>query len=1044
MAIQTRISGALRALVGSEAKSNIWGSDWRSFMGISGDGGGVGEIGPSSSDWMKARTSESYVYRCIDVRGNAIAQVPLRVWEVDKAGQRKAIEHPALEVLESTNELSWVDGIPTLMRYTLAAEDLTGRSVWKLAFNSRKMPTEIFWLPPNSVRPVHGFEVERPDLPFGGVKYSTVNGIQTLPPEQIVYFATPNPDDPIRGTSKIDVLRRAINLRAWSQDANLKFFKNSMLPPWVLTTEKNLTEEAHDRIMRNLRRWLSGANNQTPLIVGGGTDAKVLAMSHEDAKWVQQQALVQEEISATFGVPLIYLNNYDRATYDNVTTAKLIFWHDAMIPEGDELAGLLTRRFLWRFWPDARTRKYSFGFDYNQVEGLGEDVAKIWERFTAFMHSLDEQVQRGSLLPNQARVALAQLASQLGLDSSPWEGDVPGGETFLTSYLNIPVTEARVQTVIDVMAARGNNPQLETDVPGAPNIAERAELPDPSHPAPGAPGISQQQAQQEIEDENQRERDERRARESTPKGLDLDDIRQLLRDELAELRMAKATDVKPLRDARVAPIEAKLERRLKKWFQGLQQQSLRNLRRGSKAAVMSVPDADTLYDHGAAIDELLALLEESYGESAEQAYEAASKDHGLDVSWDVHNPFVEEFVGARMHLIKGIDQTTTDDLKETLTEGLDEGDDMEQLAQRVSQVFKQAIASRAATIARTECLIGTTRVRTATPIVRAYRRHYDGEVVTIATAAGHQFTATPNHPVLTDGGWVGAGALKEGDHLFRSGLTEGVLGGQPDVQDVPPTIAEVFGSLAEKRLVKRESLTPMDFHGDGMDGDVEVVRADGNLALCAQVAPEKLQQLQLAASNSRSRQLVGVGEGGEGQGRFAPTLRSSERAPRLTQSSKPSPDGIETASEVAGKFQHGCALAITTDEVIWVKRKFFSGHVYNLQTEDGTYAADDIVTHNCIQAYGQASIASYAEAGIEQALMHDGPHDDSANCASVDGMVVSLSQARALMGDEHPNGVRGVSPVVDLGLGKALRKELTPDDTPAIVTDPPLESPEGS
>jgi len=76
--------------------------------------------------------------------------------------------------------------------------------------------------------------------------------------------------------------------------------------------------------------------------------------------------------------------------------------------------------------------------------------------------------------------------------------------------------------------------------------------------------------------------------------------------------------------------------------------------------------------------------------------------------------------------------------------------------------------------------------------------------------------------------------------------------------------------------------------------------------------------------------------------------------------------------------------------------------------------ADVIARTETIQAYASASLASYRAAGITQAQMYDGVDYDP-TCAAVSGMVVSLGEAEQLMAEEHPNGTRGVAPVVDLG-----------------------------
>src|SRR5215472_11227391 len=76
--------------------------------------------------------------------------------------------------------------------------------------------------------------------------------------------------------------------------------------------------------------------------------------------------------------------------------------------------------------------------------------------------------------------------------------------------------------------------------------------------------------------------------------------------------------------------------------------------------------------------------------------------------------------------------------------------------------------------------------------------------------------------------------------------------------------------------------------------------------------------------------------------------------------------------------------------------------------------AERIARTELIQAYGSASLSAYKEAGLGQAEMYDGDNDDEANCAEVNGQIVSLEEADRLMADEHPNGTRGVAPIVEL------------------------------
>lgn len=106
-------------------------------------------------------------------------------------------------------------------------------------------------------------------------------------------------------------------------------------------------------------------------------------------------------------------------------------------------------------------------------------------------------------------------------------------------------------------------------------------------------------------------------------------------------------------------------------------------------------------------------------------------------------------------------------------------------------------------------------------------RHYVGDLVTIRLASGHELTATPNHPVATPGGWVPIAELQVGQDVLCSTGAEWVPVGNPDVDDVPPTIQEVAESLPV--LLGPVPTAAEDFHGDGAGSQVHVVRADGLL-----------------------------------------------------------------------------------------------------------------------------------------------------------------------------------------------------------------------
>ncbi|MEL6326410.1 MAG: minor capsid protein, partial [Cyanobacteria bacterium J06626_23] len=117
----------------------------------------------------------------------------------------------------------------------------------------------------------------------------------------------------------------------------------------------------------------------------------------------------------------------------------------------------------------------------------------------------------------------------------------------------------------------------------------------------------------------------------------------------------------------------------------------------------------------------------------------------------------------------------------------------------------------------------------STSVKAGTSRQYRGEIITIKTASGKELTATPNHPVLTDQGWIGLGSLNEGSHVFSCVDSERVTHSiDPNKYTRPTLIEKVVASLRESSSVasRRVKVTPKDFHGDGGDSDVCVVSAD--------------------------------------------------------------------------------------------------------------------------------------------------------------------------------------------------------------------------
>jgi hypothetical protein len=272
------------------------------------------------------------------------------------------------------------------------------------------------------------------------------------------------------------------------------------------------------------------------------------------------------------------------------------------------------------------------------------------------------------------------------------------------------------------------------------------------------------------------------------------------------------------------------------------------------------------------------------------------------------------------------------------------------------------------------CLTSDTRVTPGGRIANATERWYEGDLILIRTAAGRELSITPNHPVLGLSGWLAAKLLQPGSYVICGTLAQSMVMRNPDSQQVPPTIEEVFRSLISAREVtaRRVPVAAKDFHGDGFDSDVNVVWADRQLGNQADIlltepvgqldfSGRAVAQIALSAQSiplclccgfrdtaNRSMGVAGLhgallGSHARPLERFGLGLGARGNASLGQDSANRS----ARQSEVLSYPILRDARNVHADQVISIEVRSFSGHVYNLETEQSWYSGNGIIVHNC-------------------------------------------------------------------------------------------------
>lgn len=277
------------------------------------------------------------------------------------------------------------------------------------------------------------------------------------------------------------------------------------------------------------------------------------------------------------------------------------------------------------------------------------------------------------------------------------------------------------------------------------------------------------------------------------------------------------------------------------------------------------------------------------------------------------------------------------------------------------------------------CFIGETKIATDSDIIRSYKHEYEGEVLTIKTAGGIEFTCTPNHPILTPSGWVHANGLHKGDNLIvaRFGKFKR-FGVNPDVHHVFPRI-DALHELMDIVGRKRTCALGVDFHGDIPTSEVEIITQEGFLRddfdTSRSQSGEKFSfkgpNAFATAFSHAMKCFCRIGKSAlssiSGFCKAFPFFKRSLGHPYIhglrpiaaidSGTIKTIYDYGSCDPEFLGESLDGFTGVIFRDEIIDVQTVFFHGYVYNLQTGKGRYFVKSIIPEKEEKVNGIYAIA---------------------------------------------------------------------------------------
>jgi HK97 family phage portal protein len=258
----------------------------------------------------------SAVYACVRILAEAVASLPLHIFERDGAGGKKLnSEHPLYSLLHDAPNTEMTSFVfrETLMSHLL----LWGNAYAQIVRNGRGIPLALYPLLPSKI------DVDRTGAGDLVYTYSSDKGQVKLGRGSVLHIPGLGFDGLI-GYSPIAMAKNAVGMSIATEEYGASFFSNGANPGGVLE---------HPNVVKDIGRVKDSWNSQYR---GSGNAGKVAILEEgmkfhqigippEQAQFLETRKFQINEIARIFRVPPHMVGDLEKSSFSNIEQQSLEF-----------------------------------------------------------------------------------------------------------------------------------------------------------------------------------------------------------------------------------------------------------------------------------------------------------------------------------------------------------------------------------------------------------------------------------------------------------------------------------------------------------------------------------------------------------------------------------------------------------------------------------------------------------------------------------------------------------------------------------------------
>lgn len=281
------------------------------------------------------------VFACVRIRAGAVANMPLAIKRrVDDRTRVDASDHPMWTVV-SRKPNKWQK--PAQFKRMMEAHILLRGNAY--AFKGRNLKGEV-----TSLTPLHPDRVEveqRDDMTLQYV-WARKDGQKVRFAQNEIMHLMGLSLDGVKGLSVIGYAREAIGL-SLAQDAHgSSVFRNgaNVTGALKMPSGRSLTVEQASSLRAQMDEFRSGGSREGKIVIlEDGLEFQQMALSAEDAQWIESRKFSRGDIAMFFGVPPHMIGDTDKSTswgtgIDSQTQGFVSFTLEDSLTTWEEAIGL--------------------------------------------------------------------------------------------------------------------------------------------------------------------------------------------------------------------------------------------------------------------------------------------------------------------------------------------------------------------------------------------------------------------------------------------------------------------------------------------------------------------------------------------------------------------------------------------------------------------------------------------------------------------------------------------------------------------------------